>query len=66
MCYVEIELHSDKTWLLNQMEAVDIEQDCDFDEGDGCELDEIRRRMREMSMSWVRDMNMCGRCTEVG
>ena len=40
--HVEIELHSDKTWLLNQMEAVDIEQDCDFDEGDGCELDEIR------------------------
>ena len=39
--YVEIDYSSEEARLRNQMEAVDIEQDCDFDEGDGCVLSEL-------------------------
>ena len=41
--YVEIDYSLEEARLRNQnqTEAVDIEQDCDFDEGDGCVLSEL-------------------------
>ena len=39
--YVEIDFSSEEARLRNEMEAVNINQDCNVDEGDGCLLGEF-------------------------